>query len=88
MTAINLIKSLSSHISVERACNLGVEIANAAFGFAIFFCIVEPPLSRLQTYRHLLLGTSLGTRPSLAEEEEGLVNLRTYKFEVRGISAE
>ena len=31
---------------------------------------------------------SLGTRPSLAEEEEGLVNLHTYKFEVRGISAE
>ena len=28
---------------------------------------------------------SLGTRPSLAEEE-GLVNLHTYKFEVRGIS--
>ena len=33
-------------------------------------------------------GTSLGTRPSLTEEEEGLVNLHTYKFEVRGISAE
>ena len=32
--------------------------------------------------------SSLGTRPSLAEEEEGLVNLHTYKFEVRGISAE
>ena len=31
---------------------------------------------------------SLGTRPSHAEEEEGLVNLHTYKFEVRGISAE
>ena len=31
---------------------------------------------------------SLGTRPSLAEEEEGPVNLHTYKFEVRGISAE
>ena len=32
---------------------------------------------------------SLGTKPSLAEEEEeGLVNLHTYKFEVRGISAE
>ena len=32
---------------------------------------------------------SLGTRPSLAEEEEeGLVNFHTYKFEVRGISAE
>ena len=30
---------------------------------------------------------SLGIRPSLAEEE-GLVNLHTYKFEVRGISAE
>ena len=34
------------------------------------------------------LGTSLGTRPSLAEEEEGLVNLHTYKFEVRRISVE
>ena len=32
--------------------------------------------------------SSLGTRPSLAEEEEGLVNLRTHKFEVRGISVE
>ena len=31
---------------------------------------------------------SLGTRPSHAEEEEGLVNLHTYKFEVYGISAE
>ena len=31
---------------------------------------------------------SLGTRPSHAEEEEGLVNLHAYKFEVRGISAE
>ena len=30
---------------------------------------------------------SLGTRPSHAEEEEGLVDLHTYKFEVRGISA-
>ena len=30
--------------------------------------------------------TSLGTRPSHAEKE-GLVNLHTYKFEVRGISA-
>ena len=30
---------------------------------------------------------SLGTRPSHAEEEESLVNLHTYKFEVRGISA-
>ena len=28
------------------------------------------------------MGTlSLGTRPSHAEEEEGLVNLHTYKFE-------
>ena len=35
----------------------------------------------------LCMSTSLGTRPSLAEEEEGLVNLHTYKFEVRGISA-
>ena len=37
-----------------------------------------------------IAGYSLGTRPSLAEEEEGLVNLHTYmyKFEVRGISAE
>ena len=31
---------------------------------------------------------SLGTRPSHTEEEEGLVNLHTHKFEVRGISAE
>ena len=31
--------------------------------------------------------SSLGTRPSHAKEEEGLVNLHTYKFEVRGILA-
>ena len=36
----------------------------------------------------LLFSASLGARPSLAEEEEGLVNLHTYKFEVRGILAE
>ena len=32
--------------------------------------------------------SSLGTRPLLAEEKKGLVNLHTHKFEVRGISAE
>ena len=31
--------------------------------------------------------TSLGARLSHAEEEEGLVNLHTYKFEVHRISA-
>ena len=35
----------------------------------------------------LVLYPSLGIRPSHAEEEEGPVNLHTYKFEVRGISA-
>ena len=34
------------------------------------------------------ISPSLKTRPSHAEEEEGLVNLHTYKFEVHGISAE
>ena len=29
----------------------------------------------------------LGARPSRMEEEEGLVKLHTYKFEVHGISA-
>ena len=33
-----------------------------------------------------MLTHSLGTRPLHAEEEEGLVNLHTCKFEVRGIS--
>ena len=52
--------------------------------FAVVYILASYP-------GHLGLGmrlVSLGTRPSHAEEEEGLVNMHTFKLEVRGISAE
>ena len=42
-------------------------------------------LGQVDDHAHLLMNLtklcSLGTRPSHTEEEEGLVNLHTYKFE-------